>query len=143
MILHTASGVEDIDGPGHRFGATRGDDARVQGGPGRRRVAMKGPSEMRTPRPSPRVLDVTGGAVLGDVRLVILLGGPERFGGLDLGDDLAASVAPRGGQLRDVRLGLALLFVVDVPDPGTVLVAGIRSLPVELRRVMHREERLE
>src|SRR5262249_19150196 len=74
------------------------------------------------------------------VVLVVGLGGPELGRGRDLGDDRARE--PRLGRLlRCLRLGLLLGRVEE--DRRAVLIADVRALPVELRRVVQLPERVQ
>src|ERR1035437_1540295 len=110
----------------------------------RRKLMGRGLSPARGPGPRlPGVLHVADSAVLREVLLVVFLGRPEVPEGLDLRHDLSRAEPLGRLLLTDERLGLAFLLVAGRPDPGTVLLAPVGTLPVRLCRVVHREEGLE
>lgn len=79
--------------------------------------------------------------VLAEVELVVVLGVPPGAGGDDLGDDLAL-VPLLVGLPRHLFGDPLLLLVVEV-DAAAVVVARVRPLPVQRRRVVHPVEELE
>src|SRR5689334_3919718 len=79
-------------------------------------------------------------AALLEVALVVLLGAPERGGGLDLGHDRVAKALLRA--LDDLARGLGLLVRLG-EDHRPVLPADVRALAVELRRVVDLEVLLD
>ena len=82
-----------------------------------------------------RIRRATLDASLGQVLLVILLGPIERRGRYDLGHDRPAVPIERREVLHRF-LGLGLLLVVVIEDHRAVLSADVRSLAVELGRVV-------
>ena len=76
------------------------------------------------------------------VILILVVGLPERTGGLDLGDDLAG---PQAGRIDigDRVLGDPLLLITGVEDRGTVLGADAVHLAVDRRRIVDLKEELE
>jgi hypothetical protein len=76
------------------------------------------------------------------VILVALLGAIEGIERFDLGHDIVV-VGVAGIEFGDERLGLFLLVVAVREDRRAVLRAHIRSLPVELGRVVNGEKHLE
>src|ERR1700719_2654359 len=84
--------------------------------------------------------DVRIQGIPGRIVLVISLGLIEGLQRDDLGDDW--TVEDMGlVQLVDVGLGHALLLVIGVKDRRAVLPARVRTLPIQLRRVVSDREK--
>lgn len=74
---------------------------------------------------------------------MVVLGAIEALERRDLSDDRTGEDV-RGIELRNIRVGDALLVVVDKKDGGAIRGSNVRPLAVELRRIMrHREEDAE
>src|SRR5882724_4476054 len=73
------------------------------------------------------------------VVLVIALGRVKPFQVVHAGDDGAVKYTRRA-QLGDIGGGDVLLRIVAVDDRGAILRARVRSLPVQLGRIVHHGE---
>ena len=104
----------------------------------RRRAALRGRRPQAAPARSDRAAEA---AVLLEVLLVVVLGRPPLRRRHDLRDDGPAVAALRLAGARIASRAAVLLLRRVEEDRRAVLVAHVRALPVQLRRVVHAEER--